>query len=545
MDNIHDYVKWMGRFGFDELAFSHIDAMVLSQLSYYDLALMEDYPDLPLSIEGLSARITAERHSSPNLASNPCREAGAFFQSVARSKRYKDIIVREYAEESDRDRAVQFAAASFERRGDFNFIAFRGTDDTLAGWKEDFMISFTLTSSQQLALEFARRNLVPDIKNILGGHSKGANMALYAASQMTIDEWQLVGSVYLLDGPGLCPDVLDTVELPRVRRKAVAINPQFSVIGKLFDPEIPKTIIVQSSAEGLMQHDMYTWGIDHGKLMTAREFDPQAQKINGLISDWLGDIDNEKRKVFVADIFSILSCDGAQTVSDLMKGGADTMENALVKLLGSEESTRDAIAGLPEKAMFGSALTRIKKLGFIKWLSGFRAVRCALLILGGLLLMLASNEMLNYIAKGFFLVLAVAEFVLTVRRLYKVHWDFSMVRERLYLLIILSALCIAVMTRERAVYLLGSMLYGAVALIVAIVSAERAWKKSDTVFLRIIHICEALFAAGFGMSLLIISPDKVYNYSLIVGAALFADGLARLIEWLVHRPHTRRDHPVH
>lgn len=176
MDNIIDYLRWMGRFSFEELPFSEVDAICLCQASYYDLALAENYPDLPLTLSGHYDRVAAERHIAVNVAGTFASSTTAeFFKLLAKSRRFSELKVVDYSEKLDGENAIQFCAVTFVREGDFSFVSFRGTDDTLAGWKEDFMITFERTAAQKMALEYAKTHIRDGVKNYLGGHSKGGN----------------------------------------------------------------------------------------------------------------------------------------------------------------------------------------------------------------------------------------------------------------------------------------------------------------------------------------------------------------------------------
>ena len=68
---------------------------------------------------------------------------------MAKSNRYQDILVSDYVSELDYKITKQFAAITFRLPDGSIFISYRGTDDTILGWKEDFMMSYkTLIPSQ-------------------------------------------------------------------------------------------------------------------------------------------------------------------------------------------------------------------------------------------------------------------------------------------------------------------------------------------------------------------------------------------------------------
>lgn len=528
MDNIYGYVKWMGDRTFDEKEFNEIDAIVLCTLCYYELK-REHFPsEKALTLRETYQIIRAEKNAPPVYTALSTGENDDLCEAAAMSARFGDVRVKNYTEALDHQNAVQFAAVTFEMPKHFNFIAFRGTDDTLAGWKEDFMISFTRTKAQEMALQYAQENIVADNVNMIGGHSKGANLALYAAAYLKFDQWDLVSKVYLLDGPGFCPEVLDVSEIEKVNRRAVRIIPEFSIIGMLFEPKIDDTHIVKSSGNGLLQHDPFTWGIEYGELIETDSLAEQAQKLNGLVDRWIENIDPNDRETFINELFGALATDGAKTISDIMEQGLDSLENIIMTLLSGSHTTRKAVASLPEQAMFGNAFSKIKEVGLIKWLRECHIAKDLVLFVIGLFFVLASDHALDITAMVFFVGLTVVELILIIRRLYQAHWKLSMVKERIYLLAALIGICIAIAVKDQALFMFGSLLYGVSALILAFIQLSKATENHDDIFMCIIRSVETGLLFVFGVVFLIINYDKIYGYSIFVGILLMVDGAVRI-----------------
>ena len=527
MDNINGYIKWMGGLTFDERAFNDIDAIVLATLSYYELKTPEKTESAPLTLRETFRRICADTGEKPFFTGFKNEWCDEFCEIAAKSARFGGMLVKNYTELLDHKNAVQFSAVTFEQPGHFNFIAYRGTDDTLAGWKEDFMISFTRTQGQELALQYAKENIVSDNVNLIGGHSKGANLALYASAYLKFDLWDMISAVYLLDGPGFCPEVLDTAQIAKVNRRAIRITPEFCVIGKLFEPQIDNTAIIKSSGNGLLQHDPMTWGIQYGELMTTDAYDEKAEKMNGLIDRWIENIDRDERETFINELFDALASEGALTVSDIMDKGLDSLEKIAVKLMSGSHTTRKAVASLPEQALFGNAFINIKKVGFFRWLKECRVAKSLVLFAVGLFFVLASDKALEITAMVFFLSLTAVQLVLTIRRLAQAGWILSKVKERIYMLAGLIAICIVIVVKDQALFLIGSILYGVASLILAFRQLSSVLDKNDDIVMRIIHAAETLLLFYFGVTFLIISYDMIYDYSIFVGILLMVDAAVR------------------
>ena len=528
MDNIYGYIKWMGDFTFDEKEFNDIDAVVLCELSYYELKTVKDYSSTPLTLRETFRRVMAETGEKPRCTAIQSDVSKVFCEAAAKSVRFGSMLVKNYTESLDHEKGIQFAAVTFEQPDVFNFIAYRGTDDTLAGWKEDFMISFTRTNAQGMALQYAQENIVPGAVNMIGGHSKGANLALYASAYLKFEVWDMVDKVYLLDGPGFCPEVLDVADIAKVNRRAVRITPEFCIIGKLFEPDIDNSIIVRSSGNGLLQHDPFTWGIEYGELMTTDAYDEKAEKLNDLIVRWIENIDQSERETFINELFDALASEGALTVSDIMDKGLDSIESIAMKLLSGSHTTRKAVASLPEQALFGNTFTKIKDVGFIQWLKNCQIAKNLLLFAVGLFFVLASDSALEITAMVFFVSLTVIELVLTIRRLYQAHWSISKVKERLYILAALIAICIVITVKDQALFMVGSILYGVTSIIFAFRQLSSVMDKNDDVVMRIIHGIESALLFIFGVTFLVINYDKIYGYSLFVGILLMVDAVSRM-----------------
>ena len=537
VDNIYGYVKWMGDRTFDEKAFNDIDAVVLCTLCYYELKVSPDNGGRPMTLRDLHRRILAEREKQPVYTAIRNEWSEDFCEIAAKSPRFGNMLVKNYTESLDHKNAVQFAAVTFELPGHFNFIAFRGTDDTLAGWKEDFMISFTRTQAQELALQYAKDNIVTDCVNMIGGHSKGANMALYSSAYLKFTFWDMVDKVYLLDGPGFCPEVLDVSDVEKVNRRAVRIIPEFCVIGKLFEPKIDNSIIVKSSGKGLLQHDLLTWGVQYGELLTTDKVEEDAEKLNGLVDRWIENIDQSERETFINELFSALASDGALTISDIMEKGLDSIESIIMTLLSGSHTTRKAVASLPEQALFGNAFTKIKDVGLIQWFRECHIAKDLILFAFGLFFLIASDHALDITAMVFFLGLTVIELVLTIRRAHQAHWQISKIKERIYLLVALIAICIVIVVKDQALFMIGSLLYGVSAIIIAFLQLSKATENDDDAFMRIVHCVETALLFVFGVSFLIINYDKIYGYSLSVGVLLMIDGAVRMVYHIYRHYH--------
>ena len=357
MEILEDYVLWMEDYPCSLIGFREADALVLCLLSYIDYSPLFESSHGTVRLRDSLQMLRSGRAKAEIAGSG--EEFMHILELAAKSERYGGLILEDY-QNILRDDPLQFSAVCFHD-DTWSFITFRGTDSSLAGWREDFMISFTRTEAQALALQYAQKHLRPDRVWYMGGHSKGGNEALYAACLLPDEQWQCLKRLYLLDCPGLCPEVSDLSLMKRVDEKTTRIIPEYSIVGKLFEPEISDTRIVKSSASGFQQHNLSTWGIDHGKLAATAKNDPKSLWINEILDRWIGGISQEERPVFVNELFDALASGGAETLDDIGKGKREGLEAIVKNLRGSSEITRRAISELPRQ-MFRQGIDQLKQV---------------------------------------------------------------------------------------------------------------------------------------------------------------------------------------
>lgn len=528
MEKLADYIRWIGDLDFNAYPFRDADALVLCNIIYYDLqpVFSDGQPDhtvadcLPM-LEAGEAKLLIVGGDLGN---------GEIFEAAARSARFGRLRISDYENTLRTDPPLQFSAVTF-RAPDFSFIAYRGTDSSLAGWRENCMISFTQTEAQQLSLAYAER-VIDDGTWYIGGHSKGSNHAQYAACLLSDEKWEKVRRVYLLDGPGFCPEVLDPVLEQRIDAKTTRVIPEFDVIGMLFEPKITDTKIVRSSAGGIMQHSPATWMIEYGSLAAAAQNDPVSMRVNRLMNDWIESIPQADRPIFISELFDALSADGAKTLEDL---DIDRLQSVLIRLTGVSATTRKVLIKLPEKALFEDTIPKLDqgRTGKLRRLLSDLRIQGAGLLLAGLILFLVSGFLFELTTMGIVTAFAVLQTILTVRRLIRVRGKFDEMRGRVFILIAVLALAVILYFKEQAMFLIGSGLYGILCLAVAYYAVGSGIKQKENLFFRVLNFIEGGALALFGLGFLLIPQSAVRLFTIILAACVAFDGIVRLGYWLV------------
>ena len=404
-------------------------------------------------------------------------------------------------------------------------------------WKEDFMISFTHTGAQDRAVQYAEEIIAqdPSKKYILCGQSKGGNLALYAACMINDESWEKVEHVYYLDGPGLCPEVTKLSKLDRIQDRTTCIGPEYAIIGKLFPVEIKDTRIVKSSLGGMMQHAMYSWGVDHGELATVPKNDPRSTWVNQVIDKWLTGISQEERKEFVNELFDALSNKGEiQTLDEI--GSVDSVENVLVNMLTLSPRARKIAMELPRVAMLSQeaqkdvqdTIATVKKRGPIEWFTQSEVARGVVTILAGGIIAFLSQFIVNLLFILPLLVVSAGVVFFTVRRLYRSHWNFESERFAVTTSILLVVGLIVLLVKDQAIFLLGTMMFGILMMVFAYNMMSKIPSTSER-FAKWIVIFETIFAAVFGLSFLIIPEHVVTVFALSIGVAMVVDGVVHVV----------------
>jgi hypothetical protein len=267
--------------------------------------------------------------------------------AIAASPRYRDVRACVYVDEFDPSNESQFAAVTFalpEKAG--AYIAFRGTDSSLVGWKENFNMAYRYPVPGQVAA-CAYLNRVADAVEgplYVGGHSKGGNLAIYAATQCAADAQDRIVAVFDHDAPGFAAEFYETPAFARIRGRIRKTIPQDALVGMLMET-LEGYRVVQSSGVAVLQHDPFTWGVDINArdFMLAEGVSAIAGRSDAVISKWIEPLDREQRGVFIDTLFKVLAATGAQTMGDLMHVGGREIAAAAGALVGIDAETRRII----------------------------------------------------------------------------------------------------------------------------------------------------------------------------------------------------------
>ena len=322
MKNMLDYIKEFGHVSFEERAFSEIDALVLTELEY--LPLEKVVPSDENGENFVTVKEIAEymqEHKQELFAENPMmmtEERHEVSQVIADAPRYQSLKFFGVVSEWDKDTTKQFAAVTVEVEPSVRLVVFRGTDDTLIGWKEDFLMTYSpLVAAQTDAKEYlAKQASLWGGDLMISGHSKGGNLAIYAAATQEEDVQLRIVDIFCFDSPGLYRSVLETKGYQNIVPLAMRYIPQDSLVGLMLESEVPY-VIVKSNATGAMQHSAMTWEIENGQFIKMEKLTKNSQLNDQTFKKWTESVSDEELELFWNVFFELLFNAGIDTVNDL------------------------------------------------------------------------------------------------------------------------------------------------------------------------------------------------------------------------------------
>lgn len=317
MANLFDYITWRGDLSFRQDGINAVDAMLFSNLAYIRLGgSAQSNPDKPMAL-----REAAEEFFLLPDCGERCRYESDLqqFHAAADSSRFGSLKIVEYLEDYDEIEEIQFAAATFLLDDGGIVISFRGTDRTLVGWKEDFNMTYQKNvPAQRNAVLYVRRLARKYPGPIyLCGHSKGGNLAVYAAAKCGQEYEARIACVYNMDGPGFTEYMLHDADYQAIVPKIHTFIPQSSMVGLMMERLEPVTI-VHSSQIGILQHDPITWSVKGKEPVQVSELTADSVFMQKTLRFWLSSMDEAERESFVNTLYSALTSGNATKATELL-----------------------------------------------------------------------------------------------------------------------------------------------------------------------------------------------------------------------------------
>ena len=342
MANINDYLKDYGETKLSKLApLNELDQLILARFSY-----------LPFKKIKLLKRETigtiAQKMSVLKKSDFRWPEDQEYIELLGSSKRFAKMRISDYVNNDDSNLERQFSAVTIHLNLRLLYISYFGTDESITGWKEDF----NLAVLEEIPAQVEGHNYLKRVelryfwkKIHMGGHSKGGNVAIFAAIKAKDRIQKKIQGVYNYDGPGLRKKIADKdTGSFKILKRIHSFIPQESVIGRLFEHQEGLTV-VYSVAENVYQHDIYSWQIKNRGFVRSKTT-KRGDLINHTINKWMQSATQEEMKIFIDGMFEIFTTVKLNNPIELMREWKRFAPKIVKEFLNTPKEQKKAISDI-------------------------------------------------------------------------------------------------------------------------------------------------------------------------------------------------------
>lgn len=318
MSTIFDYLDYAAYDSIYDRPFKELDVLALTELTYLPFDRIVPQGDTTNIEVRLSDAVELVDRTTDFIVTDQHLQ---LVDVLATSKRFKNVKLLNYVDEYDPDVQKQFAAMTYRLTMDVYLVVFRGTDDTLIGWKEDFHMTYMdHVPSQRRAASYLQHVMkeFPKGRFMVAGHSKGGNLAAYACSYLPDHLIERVDAIYCYDAPGLNKAIIETEGYQRIAHLVHRFVPQDSIVGMMLEVPEPATIVKSRAFGGFAQHDAFTWMVEKDGFVTLDQTSPDSQQTDETLKQWVRETSADERKKFFDTFFGIFLDAGITSINDLM-----------------------------------------------------------------------------------------------------------------------------------------------------------------------------------------------------------------------------------
>ena len=318
MGIIFDYLDQVAYDSIYDTPFNELDLLMLTEITYLPFdQIVSDQMSLDCTCRLFEAAEKVPQDLSMLVTKNRLK----LLEKTASSTRFKNIKLMGYVNDIDPDVQKQFAAMIFKIKPDSYVLTFRGTDDSIIGWKEDFHMTYMdQVPAQKTAVNYLRKAMdaLPG-QFILTGHSKGGNLASYAASQIEPEYQERIQSIYSYDAPGLNHSVITSQGYQTISDKIKRYIPQGSIVGMMLETPKQAQIVKSTAIGGLAQHDTFSWQISDQTFVLLDNLNPDSLQVDKTLKNWVDSVSDEELKDFFNLFFGLILDAGISSINDLTK----------------------------------------------------------------------------------------------------------------------------------------------------------------------------------------------------------------------------------
>ena len=332
---------------FDERPLNAVDSLIFSWFAYFRLpqSLLDEVPALA-TWEGapLSTLMRAEHFDEMMGTSWDPEGSRDLLLAACASPRFRDVRVAGYRALSNEEREEQFAAVTFLIPGGAAYAAFRGTDSTIVGWKEDFNMAFQSPVPAQVSAAAYLERVAAACPGPLyvGGHSKGGNLAVYAAIMLPHAQQDRIVRAFSHDGPGFNENFLRGRGFARMRDRIDKTLPRSSVFGMIFEDQEDYSI-VDSTSFALLQHNPFSWVVDGAEFRCVERISAGARYVDSTLASWMRSVTPEERGRFIDTVFDVIGAADSERFAQIRDNWQVTLPKMLAAAGDIDPETRQLI----------------------------------------------------------------------------------------------------------------------------------------------------------------------------------------------------------
>lgn len=325
MPSIQDYLDWRGDVPATKDNINEVDNMIFCLLSYVNFEkVFETLPagqSVTLREAAKEYFFTYDQSKAHPLGLIVPTDIITLFRRLAETPRYQSLVLGGYVNEVCTEREMQFSAITIHLPDGCIFVAFRGTDDTLVGWKEDLKLSYLdeVPSQTKAAAYLNAIPLQDDTLIYVGGHSKGGNLAVWGATHARPDVQAHIAHIYSNDGPGFSDTMLQSQAYLALADRITYLIPQSSLVGLLLSND-GKYQIVKSRSLGVFQHNGLSWEVMGSRFVRQEKLTSRGVHTDTVVRDRIQGMNKDERRAFVEMFFEVLTATGATTLTELANG---------------------------------------------------------------------------------------------------------------------------------------------------------------------------------------------------------------------------------
>jgi len=342
-----EYVRWRGDLTFEQSEINAVDVFLCTQLASPDYTKI-----LPKGVHNVTIDKAAKQYFNEHVGK---KKTGILqsnyllptFQAMSKSERFKNAVLCEYENILSLKDEEQFSAVTIKLIDDLLVVSYRGTDDTLVGWKEDcYLAASDEVPAQRDAVEYLERVASRHSGTIVTvGHSKGGNLAIYAAAKASKEIRDRILYAFSFDGPGFRDEFLASEGYQDIKDRTYTILSQNAIVGMLLKPA-GERVVVHTDTEGPMAHDGFNWYVQGPRFQEEKSLSRFSKATERVINKTLAKLTDAEKKEFVDDLFEALESTGAVTLTELVENMNISQAFAAMKMLRKSKPVRDFVSAV-------------------------------------------------------------------------------------------------------------------------------------------------------------------------------------------------------